>query len=1214
MRPLSTRRLALGVLTLLLASLSTAEAKAPTKQVKRESDRADLRAKANLEMFGGPATPEYLDFKARVADQELQRWESLIPGTRAHRAGLRMAGIPESAWVNIGPSRGQAQLYKPDANIADTGRPTVILPHPSNTSRLYVGYAGGGLWRCDNADVAASGDWIWTPLTDALPAGSTAGNLSVGGAAFKPEDANTLYLALGDMEPGSADSTAEGRGFFISTNGGDSWTRGGTLGATTRVKTVLALPGNVIFVAGNAGLFRSTDGGATFARITTGPLASAMGWDVLKLANGDLVASFQGSAGGVAYSTDNGATWTVATYDTALTNYGFGRIALAANGTTVYGLFEDGNYGFQQGIMKSTDNGRTWAWLGSTDLFNAGNGDGGQAGYNHMIAVDPANVNTVFVGTNLSLYRSLNGGTSWSRMTQWMGGDRHYMHADFHVHAWAPNGAKTLYVGTDGGLSVLRNPDIATIPTGSGGVASDPTFIDNRRNRNITTQLVYHVGSTTATTPAGAKDRVIVGLQDQGTRLRTESGVATQSYDKQIGGDGFGCLIHPYDGDKMLGSLYTTVIQRTVDGGANWDDVAGIAAAGSDADAPFFTRMAQDMSDPTGNRVYTYTNTVPYVSTDFGANWTAMPTTGLTFASAIRNIVASSLTPNHVAVTFRSGVGITTNGTSWTMVAGTAFPNSATNAYMACVAFDTADPQTLYASSVAFNSATKSHIWKSINGGAAWTAVDVSNGFPFGVPVHMVKVDPIDHTTVYAGTDLGLYRSTDSGATWARFGTGLPLVSVRDIYIAPDGTFMRIGTHGRGVWEMQGVTANYLPKFSSQPQNLNLFVGGTGAVSAVAVGLPAPTFQWQVSTDATNWSNITTNGTGSTYTLPAAQSADNGKGFRVIATNSVGSVTSNPAILTVSAATLPAFTQQPANVTQIAGLRADFTGTATAAPSPTYQWQSSPNGSTWTNIPGATTNLYQFYPALADANKQFRLTASNAAGSVNSDAATLTLTPNTIQVLANPDIEVTPAGTGWTLFSSYMFMEDPLGVHEGARALYIGNWPQATTDFAYQNVAIPANATSANLTYWLMIYDAGAGTGSVINTMSLKIKNADGTVDLATPSTFNNTTTGYGSYAQVGPIDLKAYAGQTVRVYFTSTQPGTVGTMFLVDDVNLIVNTTATSGPSFNINGDGATDAYDLLELLKRFGSTAPADLAKADFNSDGQIDDTDLSALLGAL
>ena len=1210
MRFLSPRGLTWGILTLLLASLSAAEAKTPTKHVTKEPDRADLRAKANLELFGGHATPEYLDFKAKVAEQELKRWESLIPGTKANRAGIKMAGIPENAWTNIGPSRGQGQLYILDSNIADTGRPTVILPHPTNPSILYVGHAGGGLWRCNNADVAAAGDWTWTPLTDALPAGSPAGNLSVGGAAFKDGDPSTLYVALGDMEPGSADSTAEGRGFFISTDGGDNWTRGGTLGATTRVKTVMSLPGNVVLVAGNAGLFRSTDGGTNFTAVTSGPLSGAMGWDLVKMANGDLVMAYQGaSGGGTAYSTDNGVTWTASTYDTTLTGYGLGRIGLAANGTTVYGLFADASGAFQKGIMKSTDGGRTWAWYGSTDLFNV-SGDGDQAGYNHMIAVDPANVNTVFVGTNLSMYRSLNGGVSWERVTQWMGNDRHYVHADFHVHAWAATGAKTLYVGTDGGLAVVRNPDIATIPTGSGGLPSDPTFIDNRRNRNITTQLVYHLGSTTATTPTGAKNRVIVGLQDQGTRLRLETGVATQSYDLEIGGDGFGCLIHPYDGNKMLGSLYYTRIQRTINGGTSWANAAGITGSGSGTTAPFFTRIAQDMSDPTGDRVYTYTNTVPFVSTNFGANWTAMPTTGLTSVSAIRNIVASPLTPNHVAVALNGGrVGITTNGTSWTTVAGTAFPGSAS--YMNCVAFDTADSQILYASSVAFN-ATASHIWKSINGGTTWAKVDVSNGFPFGVPVHMVKVDPIDHTTVYAGTDLGLYRSTDSGATWARFGTGLPLVSVRDIYIAPDGTFMRIGTHGRGVWEMQGVTTNYAPKFSSQPQNLTLFEGATGTVGAVAVGLPAPTFQWQVSSNGTDWSNVASNGTGSTYTITAAQSADNGKSFRVIATNSVSSTTSNPATLTVSAATLPSFTLHPANVTQTAGLRVDFTGTATAAPSPTYQWQSSPTGTTWTNITGATAGTYSLYPTPADANKQFRLAAMNSAGTVNSNAATLSLTPNQIQLLANPDFEASPVGAGWTLYNSNMWSTSAGSMHEGTRALYLCDWGQTLTDSAYQNVTIPSGASSANLTFWLRIANNAAGTSSVVNTMDLKLKSSDGSADLATLSSFNNTTTGFGSYAQVGPINLMAYAGQTVRVYFTSSQVGASGTAFLVDDVNVIVNTA--SGPSFDINSDGATNAYDLLELLRRFGSTAAGDLSKADFNNDGQINDSDLTALLNAL
>ena len=1222
MNPIPTPRLGWGLLTLLLAAMPMAQAKIPTKalpkQGAKEPDRADLRALANLEWFGGPATPEYLDFKARVAEQELQRWEAQIPGTKAFRSGqVMMAGIPANAWTNIGPSRGQGQLYKVDPNIADTGRPTVILPHPTIPTTLYVGHAGGGLWRCTNADVAAAGDWNWTSLTDGLPGGSPAGNLSVGGAAFKPEDANTLYLALGDMEPGSADSTAEGRGFFISTDGGDIWVRGGTLGATTRVKTVLALTGNIVLVSGNAGLFRSTDGGSTFAAITSGPLvAGAQGWDLLQLANGNLVLGYQTvSTGGVAYSTDNGLTWTAATYDTSLTGYGFGRIGLAANGGTVYGLFEDKAGAFQKGIMKSTDNGHTWAWYGSTDLFNV-TGDGDQAGYNHMIAVDPIDPLKVFVGTNLSLYRSLNGAISWERMSQWMGYDRHYIHADFHVHAWmkAASGPKTLFLGTDGGLSVVRNPDISTIPTGSGGVLSDTSFIDNRRNRNITTQLVYHVGSTNATTPAQAKQRVIIGLQDQGTRLRTETGAATQSYDVAIGGDGFGCLIHPYDGDKMLGSLYYTRIKRTTTGGAPWIDAAGITGSGSGTTAPFFTRLAQDMSDPTGNRVYTYTNTVPFVSTDFGANWAAMPATGIPAGAIIRNIVASPLTPNHVAVALNTGrLAITTDGSTWTPVLSAALPG---NAYsMSCVGFDTADAQILYASSVAFN-ATANHIWKSINGGTTWAALDTaSNGFPFGVPVHMVKVDPIDHTTVYAGTDLGLYRSADSGATWTRFGTGLPLVSVRDIYIAPDGSFMRIGTHGRGVWEMPGVTANYAPQFNSQPRNLAVLEGQPAILGAVAVGIPAPTYQWQISPDGTTWSNITTNGTGSTYTIATPVLADNGKRFRVIATNLVASTPSSTATLTVNGATLPSFTVHPANATnKMAGLRVDFTGTATAAPAPTYQWQSSPEGTTWSNIAGATANVYSMYPAVADANKQFRLTATNAAGSINSNPATLTLTANMVQKLTNPDFEVSPVGTGWTWSDPAASMQDqdPTHVHEGASAAVLGYWGAIKTDWYYQDVSIPASPTSADLTFWLSIWNGTTTSSSVVNTMAVKVKTTTGT-DLATLRTFNNTSTGYVTPVKVGPFDLKAYAGQTVRIYFTSDQTSaTYNTGFTIDDVNLIVNTAA-AVPSFDINGDGLVNAYDLLELLKRYGSAVPADLAKADFDGDGLINDNDLTRLLAA-
>jgi hypothetical protein len=116
--------------------------------------------------------------------------------------------------------------------------------------------------------------------------------------------------------------------------------------------------------------------------------------------------------------------------------------------------------------------------------------------------------------------------------------------------------------------------------------------------------------------------------------------------------------------------------------------------------------------------------------------------------------------------------------------------------------FDTTDATTLYAASAAVSSSSN-HLWKSSNRGATWTALDSgANGFPFGVPVHVVQNAPWDRHELFAGTDLGLYRSTDDGASWARCGTGLPLVAVRDLYADPGRGFLRVATWGRGIWEL----------------------------------------------------------------------------------------------------------------------------------------------------------------------------------------------------------------------------------------------------------------------------------------------------------------------------------------------------------------------------------------------------------------------------
>ncbi|MCL1893558.1 MAG: hypothetical protein FWG02_04895 [Holophagaceae bacterium] len=919
------------------------------------------RAKWFDEWFG-PVTPDYLEYKMKVTDQEIQKWGHLIPGTANYQKynltlaadGIIRAGVPSKLWNNIGPWRGQSQTANSsivDLNIVDTGRPTIILPHPTNPRMLYVGYAGGGLWRCSEADITSNYDWVWKSLTDGLPGGGTAGNLSIGSADFKPENPNTIYLALGDMMSGS--STAEGRGFFISSDGGDTWVRGGTLGDTTRVKTVLALQGNIVLVAGNRGLFRSVDGGMNFTRIQSGPLMDGTGtnytgapyppmematcWDVIKLQDDSLVMTYQFvdsgygvyGGGGVAFSTDDGLTWTEAEIGSGFPANGFGRIAIAASGLTMYGLYMTGdipdNRNFPKALMKSIDGGRSWFYQASPTLFSL-SGDGSQTRYNHMIAVDPSNADSVFVGTNLSLYRSQDGGLTFSQMTSWIAQGFQYTHADFHISAWAPSGQKTLFIGTDGGLSILRQPDISPIPfEGSNTlVQSNPSIIDHRRNRNISTQLVYNIGSTSATTPAGSRNRVIAGFQDLGTRLRTDNNVVEGTYNTVIGGDGFGCVIHPYIGNWMLGSLYYTRVYRSINDSSFSQSTSGIAEAGNSSATPFHTRIISTLADSTGNRVYTYTNNVPYVSDDFGASWSALPTAGNGWPTeTIRNFGASNLRLGLIGavfdVTVNLGAGIyhrgrvaisEDNGTTWRTITG--LPGCLNS--MSDITFDTADPNVIYVASVrpaiwniggAEGGLGANHIWKSTDLGYTWKAIDGSqtdsNGFPFGIPVHVVKVDPFDNNVVYAGTDVGLYRSSDQGNTWVRFGDGFPLVAVRDIYIAPDGSFMRVGTHGRGIWEMEGITENYTPRIISQSPTIHHGLPGTSTDFSVgAVGIPAPTYQWQESDNGgASWSNIS-GATNRIYSL-TLYGRDNNKKLRVIVANSIGTATCDPITINVNA-------------------------------------------------------------------------------------------------------------------------------------------------------------------------------------------------------------------------------------------------------------------------------------------------------------------------
>jgi hypothetical protein len=199
-------------------------------------------------------------------------------------------------------------------------------------------------------------------------------------------------------------------------------------------------------------------------------------------------------------------------------------------------------------------------------------------------------------------------------------------------------------------------------------------------------------------------------------------------------------------------------------------------------------------------------------------------------------------------------------------------------------------------------------------------------------------------------------------------------------------------TAGTATSNPAALNVNFSPVITQSPANQAVNAGQTANFSAAAAGNPAPSVQWQVSTNGTTWSNI--NGANSpTYSI-STLSSDNGKQFRAFFTNAIGSATSSPAVLTVYFA--PAITTQPSNQTVPVGQTASFTAAASGNPVPGVQWQFSTDGANWTNVSGAISVPYTFIVQAADTGKSFRAVFTNSAGSATSNPALLTVTSDLI--------------------------------------------------------------------------------------------------------------------------------------------------------------------------------------------------------------------------
>jgi hypothetical protein len=339
--------------------------------------------------------------------------------------------------------------------------------------------------------------------------------------------------------------------------------------------------------------------------------------------------------------------------------------------------------------------------------------------------------------------------------------------------------------------------------------------------------------------------------------------------------------------------------------------------------------------------------------------------------------------------------------------------------------------------------------------------------------------------------------STDSGTTWNKVSGGMGGTS--SIYTTPATTLAQSGRMyhvivSNGIGSLVAsdpvtLTVQTRSVITTQPVSQTVTAPATATFSLAASGVPTPTYQWQVSTNGTNWTNISTDGTSASYITDATSVGDNGKKFRCMVTGAGGSINSTAVTLTVKAA--PAITTQPMDKTAIAPATAQFKVVVKGNPLPTYQWEmSTDSGITWNKVSdgiGATTSAYTTpASALAQSGRMYHVIVANGIGRpATSDPAMLT-------VQTRPAITTQPVSRTVTAPATATFVVAASGVPSPTYQWQVSSngvtWAKVDsggTDATY--TTDPTFLSDNGKHYRALITGAGSPVPSTTATLTVKV-------------------------------------------------------------------------------------------------------------------------------
>ena len=714
---------------------------------------------------------------------------ALLPLCLAGSALMAQTALPALHWRLVGPFRG--------------GRTRAAAGVPGKPNVFYIGQVDGGVWKTNDYGRT------WRPIFDAEPTQSIGAiavapsdpktlyvasgeglhrpDLSVGNGIYRSDDSGATWTHLGLREgqqipalavdpqnPNRLFAAVLGhpygpnaeRGIYRSTDGGKTWEKVLYKDENTGGSDVVIDPKNPQTVyaslwesrlgpwedgneydGANGGLFKSTDGGTTWKKLTNG-LPSNLVQINIALAASDpqrLYATVStpadsgyasGKGLGVYRSDDGGESWRVATDDP--------RPAMKIGGgdlpvPRVDPQNPDVLYSTSIVTMKSTDGGKTWvSWRGAP----------GGDDYQNMW-ISPQNPHVILLVSDQGAVITVNGGKSWSSWYNQPTAQLYHVAVTntfpYKICAGQQESGSVCIDsrGNDGAITYREWHPVGVIEYGY--VAPDP----------LHPRFVYGAGRTEV-----SKYDFATGQVQNVTPIPLRSAKYRADRTEPI-------LFSPVDPHVMY--YAANVLFKTSDGGRSWQTISPDLSrehTGTLQSVPALTEKDQEKrrgaiyslaaSYKNLNTLWAGTDDgLLWRTTDGGANWKNITPPGLPTWSKVTQIDASRF-----------------------------------------------DDETSYVSVSRMRADDmKPYIFRTHDGGATWQAI--VSGLPADAPVNTVRQDPLKKGLLYAGTETGVYVSLDDGDHWQPLEYNLPHTSMRDLMVKDDDLI--VATHGRAFWVLDGI-------------------------------------------------------------------------------------------------------------------------------------------------------------------------------------------------------------------------------------------------------------------------------------------------------------------------------------------------------------------------------------------------------------------------